>query len=134
MEKYHVQYLLIGGYAVQFHGIERQTSDLDVWVGDDRENIDHLKLAAAEFGYQELDKIEQLYTDPELILPVGRPDSPIELMTHLSGVDYAACYPRRAKTQINSVPVSIISKADLVAYKRAYGRPKDLADAERLEQ
>jgi hypothetical protein len=132
LETHAVQYLVVGGIAVQFHGLERETADLDVWVSKDIKNIGNLKAASVEYGYSDLEQIERLADDPGLVLPIGQPDAPVELMTHLAGVTFASCYPRRSTVKVKGIQINFISRNDLITYKHAYGRPKDLADAERL--
>jgi hypothetical protein len=132
LRSHAVRYLVIGGFAVQLYGVNRETSNLDVWVGGDRQNLENLKAASSAHGYAEPQKIELLSTDAGLVLPVGQLDAPIELMAHLAGVDFESCYPHRSTLKVKGIHISFISREDLIAYKHAYGRPKDLADAERL--
>ncbi len=134
LEKYTVHYMVVGGYAVQFHGVDRPTTDLDLWVHDSAENITNLKSAVAGFGYPQPDVIDRLANDPNLTQQLGRPEAPIELMTHLVQVDFTDCYMHAIEMEVNQITVPIISKFDLIAYKRAYGRPKDLADVKKLKK
>ncbi len=134
LEKYTVHYMVIGGYAVQFHGVERPTTDLDLWVYAGEENLACLKGALSEFGYPQPDVIDRLANDPGLTQILGQPEASIELMTHLDLVDFTDCYMHAVEMELNQITVPIISKFDLIAYKKAYGRPKDLADIKKLRQ
>ncbi len=128
-----VEYLLVGGYAVGYHGYPRATVDLDVWVATSPENAHRLLAALEQFGFgKDAGTSIELLTQPGNVIRMGSPPLRIEIQTVISGVGFAECYSRRVMAGLDGVPVSVISAEDLKANKRAAGRLKDLNDLENL--
>lgn len=129
---HHVEYLLIGGYAVSYHGYPRATNDLDVWVAVHPDNADRLVLVLQSFGFATPDLSNALFLQENKIICMGRPPIRIELLTAIPGVEFADCYRRRLVIELDGVPVNLIHIEDLKQNKRASGRYKDLNDLENL--
>jgi hypothetical protein len=122
-----VEYLLIGGYAVAYHGYPRATQDIDLWIAVHPDNAQRLVAALDEFiGASEI-RPEQ-FLEEGRILRMGVPPLRVDITNCISGVEFSDCYARRIVDTVGSVPLSIVSLDDLKANKRASGRPKDLAD------
>ena len=127
-----VEYLVVGGYAVALHGHPRSTGDLDIWIATTPNNVARVRRALTEFGFsEELAASAPLHIGGKVIR-MGRPPLRIELLTSVSGVAFDASYRRRAAQIVDDVEVAFISRADLLANKRAAGRTQDLADLEAL--
>lgn len=128
-----VEYLLIGGYAVGFHGYPRATVDIDVWVAVSPDNTRRLLTALNQFGFgAETGARTDLLTQPGQVIRMGVAPLRIEIQTAISGVDFHDCYRRHVAGDLDGVHVPVISKEDLIANKRAAGRHKDLSDIENL--
>jgi predicted nucleotidyltransferase len=127
-----VEYLVIGGYAVGYHGYIRATGDIDVWVAPNAENAAKTIAALREFGFDMPDSAEQLLLMPDNILRMGVPPVRIEVLSSISGVSFDECYAERLMAVIDNVEAPIISLRHLKINKRAAGRPKDLIDLEHL--
>jgi len=127
-----VKYLLVGGYAVGYHGYPRATADIDFWVATSRDNASKLTALLREFGFNDPALSESLFLEDNRIIRMGVPPFRIEIITTASGVDFLECFSRRLDAVIDGVPVSLISLADLKANKKAAGRLKDLADLDYL--
>ena len=127
-----VEYLLVGGYAVGYHGYPRATIDMDIWVAVTPLNAQKVTSALREFGFDTPDLSAELFLYPERIVRMGVPPLRIEVITSASGVRFEECYPRRIHTQMDGVDVDIISADDLKTNKRAAARHKDLNDLENL--
>ncbi|MCY2924901.1 MAG: nucleotidyltransferase [Planctomycetota bacterium] len=127
-----VEYLLIGGYAVGYYGYPRATGDMDVWVAAGRENVERIVSSLREFGFTDPQLTLELFANPNQVIRMGVPPLRIEVVTDISGVQFAPCYRRRASGNIDGMDVSIISLPDLLANKRAAGRLKDRDDLENL--
>jgi hypothetical protein len=128
----NVDYLLVGGQAVALHGVPRFTKDADLWLRDTSENLERAKRALAAFGapagtLRALDEASGLD-----VVWMGHPPARIDLMKQVPGGDFDAAYRARATFEVAGVIVSCVSKADLIAQKRACGRPQDLVDADHL--
>lgn len=129
-----VDYLLVGGQAVALHGVPRFTKDADVWLRDSVENLERVKRALDSFGapagtLRALDEARGLD-----VVWMGHPPARIDLMKQVPGGDFNAAFGARATFVVAGVTVSCVSKADLIAQKRASGRPQDLLDALSLER
>ena len=127
-----VEYLLVGGYAVAYHGYPRTTADIGIWIRAAPDNARRTMEALENFGFGGSGASGQMFLIPGRVVRMGVPPLRIELLTSISGVDFEACYSQRMKATIDTVPVNVISKADLLINKRAAGRAKDLADLEQL--
>lgn len=132
LNSHRVEYLLIGGYAVGYHGYPRPTGDLDIWVRVDPDNAERVVAALVEFGFEPQTVPPELFSQPGKIARMGVPPLRLELATQISGVEFGACYGRRVSAVIDGVPVDTICLTDLKAYKLASGRHKDLNDLEQL--
>ena len=127
-----VDYLVIGGYAVGYHGYIRATGDIDVWVAPSAENASKTISVLRGFGFDMPDSAEQLLLTPNNILRMGVPPVRIEVLSSLSGVSFDQCYAERVMAVIGDVEAPIMSLRHLKINKRAAGRPKDLVDLEHL--
>jgi hypothetical protein len=129
-----VDYLIVGGYAVGFHARPRFTKDIDLWVGNTQANIARLRAALEKFGAPAamLEQIES--AGEEDVLWMGVPPVRIDIVKGVPGGDFDRCHGRRVHASWDGVSVSIIGKEDLVAIKRASGRPQDLLDVQMLEE
>ena len=128
-----VEYLLVGGYAVAYHGYPRTTADIDIWIRVARENVLRTMEALRKFGFGASDASEQMFLIAGRVVRMGVPPLRIELLTSISGVEFDPCYARRIKASIDGISVTVISKEDLLANKRSTGRAKDAADVEQLQ-
>jgi hypothetical protein len=129
-----VEYLLIGGWAVGYHGYPRATYDLDVWIATSPANAERVMKALADFGFDVPELSTDLFLKDDSIVRMGSEPVRIEVVTSISGVQFDDCYRERLETTINDVPVSLINLRDLKTNKKASGRLKDLADLEQLSK
>ena len=129
-----VKYLVIGGYAVNFHGYPRYTKDIDFWLWMDRENVSKLLDAIKNFGLGSLELDIDDFMTPENIIQLGYEPNRIDLLMEVTGVDFRSAYEKRSQATLEGVPVNFLSLEDLIKAKKQAGRRQDLADAEKLEQ
>jgi len=127
-----VEYLVVGGYAVSYHGYPRPTGDLDVWIAVEINNARRLKTVLQKFGFAQDPRRPEDFLVPGLVFRMGVPPVRIEVLTGVTGVEFAACYARRVEAEFDGVIVKIIGRDDLLTNKRAAGRHKDLDDVGRL--
>lgn len=129
-----VRYLVVGGYAVAFHGHPRYTKDFDVWIEMSEENAARMVAALEQFGFGSLGLTAADFLVPDQIIQLGYPPNRIDILTTLPGVEFSECYPSRIVVDIDGLPVNFIDLENLKRTKRASGRLQDLADLEYLEQ
>jgi len=128
-----VRYLVIGGYAVAFHGHPRYTKDIDIWVEMSPENAARMVKALGQFGFASLGLKADDFTTPDQIIQLGYPPSRIDILTTPSGVDFKSCFQTRVQATIEGVEIQFIDLQNLKKNKKATGRHQDLADIENLE-
>ncbi|MFN5052084.1 MAG: hypothetical protein ACK5L2_10585 [Planctomyces sp.] len=129
---HHVDYLLVGGFAVGFHGYPRATSDMDIWVSQSPENAGRVVAAIRAFGFNTPNLTEDLFLQRRRIVRMGHPPIRIEVMNEIDGVTFEECRPAAILAFIDGIQVPIISLADLKRNKLASGRPKDIDDLQQL--
>lgn len=132
LNDHNVEYLLVGGYAVGYHGYPRATADMDVWVARNQENAKRIVAAVKEFGFETEDLKESIFLEEDKIIRMGRPPLQIEIITSASGVDFGECFTGRIQVWIDEVEVPLINLEHLKINKKASGRFKDLDDLENL--
>lgn len=128
----HVQYLVVGGYAVAIHGHPRYTKDIDIWIETSLDNANNLLQALDQFGFSSLGLQTQDFLTPDQIIQLGYPPNRIDLLTNIDGVVFEDCYPLRLEVFIDDVVVTFIDLDNLKKNKKASGRLQDLADLENL--
>jgi predicted nucleotidyltransferase len=128
-----VEYLIVGGYAVVHYGVHRTTEDMDVWVAMSPENARRVATAVEVFGFSPGAVSPDLFLAKDQIIRLGVPPLRLEILTTISGVDFAECYRRRTQTMVDGVDVSFINLDDLKKNKAASGRSKDRSDLRRLK-
>ena len=126
-----VKYLVIGGYAVGYHGYPRATNDLDVFVAAEHKNAENLVTVLREFGFGTSDLSPDLFLQDKIVR-MGVAPIRIELTTHISGVSFDECFKERVVAVIDGIRVNLIGLAKLKRNKKASGRHKDLDDLEHL--
>jgi hypothetical protein len=129
-----VEFLVVGGHAVAFHGSPRLTEDLDLFVRPDVANGKRIVDALRAFGFGSLDITADDFVADDRVIQLGRTPNRVDLITRLYGVDFADAWQRRVSAEIDGADVWMIARDDLVANKRATGRAQDIADAEALEK
>lgn len=127
-----VQYLVIGGYAVGYHGYPRATQDLDIWIARTPENAGRMVDVLRRFGFDLPELNTELFLKADTIVRMGVPPIRIEVATTLSGVEFSECFANRVDDDLDGVQVSLMSLPDLKTNKRAAGRHKDLDDLDHL--
>ncbi len=129
---HEVRFLVVGGYAVAAHGLPRATGDLDAWIWVDEQNASRVIAALTEFGFGSLGLTTSDFKAPDSVVQLGDPPHRIDIMTNVDGVSFDAAWERRFAVEIDGRPIPFIGRDDLIANKRAAGRPQDVADATRL--
>lgn len=127
-----VDYLIVGGHAVGYHGYPRPTGDIDIWVRIDARTAERIVAVLTEFGFDVPGISIELFLEPEKVVRMGVPPLRIDLLTSVDGVEFEECFRRRVVDEIDGVQVNFISLEDLKINKRAAARHRDLNDLENL--
>ena len=128
-----VEFLIVGAYALAFHGAPRFTGDLDIFVRPTIENAAKVMEAVRAFGFPVDELQPQDLIDPRRILEMGIEPVQIHVMSAISGVSWDDAWETRAAGRCGGHAASFLGREAFLQNKRAAGRPKDLADIDALE-
>ena len=132
LNSHNVEYVVVGGHAVAFHGHPRFTGDIDFFVRMTSQNAERLLAVLDEFGFGGLGITEADLLKPKRVIQLGHPPNRIDILTSISGVEFDAAWESRVGSVIDDQAVSILGWNELLQNKKAAGRPKDLADLKKL--
>ncbi len=132
LNDHKAEYMIVGGYALAFHGAPRFTGDIDLFVKPDPENARRILDALTDFGFGSLDLDLDDFLHPNRVVQLGVPPVRVDLITSISGVTWEEADPSKEAGVYGDVPVCYIGKTQYIANKRSAGRKKDLADIEAL--
>jgi hypothetical protein len=128
----NAEYLVVGGYAVIYHGYVRTTGDLDIWVALNEGNAAKVESAIRALGFNPPGLKAEWFLRKGAVLRIGQEPLRFDIVNDIDGVTFADCFARRIAADLGGLRVNFICLADLKANKRAAGRNKDLADLDYL--
>ena len=128
-----VEFLIVGAYALAFHGAPRFTGDLDIWVSPALDNAARVLAAVRAFGFPVEELQPRDLIDPRRILEMGLEPVQIHVMSSISGVSWEDAWRTRAAGMCGGHKVAFLGREAFLQNKRAAARPKDLADIDALE-
>ena len=134
LNRHRVKYLVVGGYAVAYHGYPRYTGDIDIYVAISARNAAALTKVFRDFGFADGAPDASAFQQRGQIVRIGRDPMRLEILNEIDGVTFADCYARRTRTRLDNVVVSFVGYDDLLRNKRSSNRPKDQADVVVLEK
>ena len=129
----NVEFLVVGGHAVAFHGYPRLTEDVDLLVRPSLENGSRILRALDLFGFGSIGLNAEDFTAPDRMIQLGRAPNRIDLLTQIWGLTFEEAWASRVPAQLDGLEVFVIGREELIKNKRATARTQDLADAEKLE-
>lgn len=135
----NLDYIVVGGHAVNVHGYLRGSDDFDVWLNNNTPNLSTLRRVLLRLGISQEDVYRLVNT---IAKPNGRAvfrfridDYAIDFLLHLHGAaNYEQTKQRCLRIAVGDTEIPFISIEDLIASKLASGRPKDLLDIEMLRR
>jgi Nucleotidyl transferase of unknown function (DUF2204) len=129
-----VKYVIIGGYAVAYHGYVRFTGDIDIFVPISPATALKLTKVFNKFGFNAPNVTPALFLRKGKIIRIGHEPMRLEVLNEIDGVSFEDCYKTRKKVRCGKVKINFVDLAHLLKNKKASGRQKDLADIEGLTQ
>lgn len=129
-----VEYLVVGGVAVAFHGAPRYTGDLDFLVRPSRDNAVKLIHALQEFGLSSFRLTPEELSQPDQIIQFGVKPNRIDVITSLAGVAFDEAWETRVAGELDGIQTHYIGRDALIRNKEATGRPQDIVDAGKLRK
>ncbi|MEW5983197.1 MAG: hypothetical protein AB1806_12630 [Acidobacteriota bacterium] len=130
---HNVEFLVVGAYALAFHGVPRFTGDIDVFIRPTTDNGQRLLAALKSFGFPVGDLTPEQVIDPRRVLQMGVEPVQIHVMSDISGVTWDEAWATRETGHCGSRVLPFIGRRQFIKNKKASGRLKDLADVEALE-
>jgi hypothetical protein len=130
--EHKVEYVIVGGYALAFHGAPRYTGDIDILIHPDTINARSILAALDEFGFGSVDLTAADFQRIENVIQLGVPPVRVDIITSLTGLSWEEIYSGRIQGKYGDIPVYYIGREQFISNKRAVGRKKDLADIEAL--
>lgn len=127
-----VEYMIVGGYALAFHGAPRFTGDLDIYVRTTAQNARRILGALDDFGFGSMNLSAEDFSAQDRMVQLGVPPVRVNIITSLTGVSWEQCLAGQQPGTYGDVPVHYIGREQFVANKRVMGRQMDLADLEAL--
>jgi hypothetical protein len=129
-----VEYVVVGGFAVAWHGHPRFTADIDFLVRPNLANAELVVKTLRDFGFASLGIVPEELCRPDQILQLGVKPNRIDLITSIAGVSFEEAWANRVAGAIDSIPVFFIGRDELIRNKELAGRPQDVADADALRK
>lgn len=130
--KHRVDFMIIGGFAVVYHGHVRATKDLDLYIRRTEENAKRTVAALEEVGFGSPEMTPEVFTADNGI-SLGAKPLQVDIISDLRGIDFNDAWARKETSSFGLEAAHYISREDLIINKRAAGRPVDLDDARELE-
>ena len=127
-----VEYIIVGGYALAYHGAPRYTGDIDIYVKPDSQNAGQIMKALAEFGFSSVGLTVEDFENPDKVIQLGVPPVRVDIITSISGVSWKDAFLGCVDGKYGDVPVKYIGLNEFIINKRTTGRKKDLSDLEAL--
>lgn len=132
LNKYKVEYIVVGAYAVIYYTEPRFTRDLDIWVKTDIENATKLYDALREFGAPLKGVAVKDFTDKRKIYQIGVAPIRVDIMMSLKGVRFERAWKNKKETKYADIPINILGIGELIASKRKFKREQDVLDLKKL--
>jgi len=132
LNSHKVEYLVVGGYALAFHGVPRFTGDIDIFVIADKENAERILRVLEEFGFGDLDINGDDFVQEGKVVQLGVAPVRIDIITSLSGLSWQEANLQKVDGKYGDVSVCFIGREEFIKNKRAIGRKRDIVDIEAL--
>ncbi len=129
---HQVEYMIVGGYALAFHGAPRYTGDIDIFVKPASGNARRILTALDEFGFGSLGLTVEDLESLDSVVQLGVPPVRIDLIPSITGVSWEDALSDCVDGKYGELPVKYIGLDEFISNKRATGRKKDLSDLEAL--
>ena len=130
--EHKVEYMIVGGYALAYHGAPRYTRDIDIYVKPDSQNAELIMKALADFGFSSVGLTIEDFKNPDKVIQLGVPPVRVDIITSISGILWKDAFSGCVDGKYGDVPVKYIGLNEFIINKRTTGRKKDLSDLEAL--
>lgn len=128
---------MVGGFAIRFHGFNRNTDDLDMWLEDTVENRKNLRKSFQVLGYGDFSSLETMEFVPGWTNFYLGSGIELDIMTNMKGLEentFSECLNMASIADLEGVKVPFLHINHLIVNKRIVNRPKDQIDVIELEK
>jgi predicted nucleotidyltransferase len=132
LNQFEVEYLVVGGYALAFHGKPRHTGDLDIWINISEINAAKMVNVLQDFGVGSLGLNQADFLKEGYVSQIGYPPLRIDILNSIDGVSFPEAYQNKNILKLNDCEIVYIGLNDLIANKKASARSQDLTDLKQL--
>jgi len=132
LNAHKVEYLIVGAYALAFHGAPRYTGDMGIYVKPNLTNAQRIMAALNDFGFGSAELSATDFEVEDKVVQLGLPPVRVDIATSIIGVSWEEAASGRIEGKYGDVFVYYIGRQQFISNKRALGRKKDLADLEAL--
>ena len=129
---FDVEYMVVGGYALAFHGHPRSTKDIDVFIHNTLSNAERVQAALGASGFDGDEVSLSDLQDPDIVVRFGAPPNMVDILKRIDGVSFPEAFAPSTWINVDGLELRLISRECLVRNKKASGRYQDLADLEAL--
>jgi predicted nucleotidyltransferase len=132
----NVDFLLVGGYAVNYYGYTRTTGDIDLWLRPDNDNRDRLVSVFLKEGFSEagVQKIQSMDFRTMVAFHSGEMPFKIDFMTQISGITFPDAIAKKENLIVDDIIIPVINFEHLILSKMLTSRKRDQADVEELQK
>jgi hypothetical protein len=130
--EHKVEYMIVGAYALAFHGAPRYTGDIDILVEPETSNAQRIMAALNKFGFGSVGLKAEDFDAPDKVIQLGVPPVRVDIVTSITGVSWEEAFAGRVEGKYGDIHVYYIGRKQFISNKRALGRKKDLADLEAI--
>ena len=134
LNKHQVDYMVVGGYALAFHGKPRHTGDLDIWINSSETNAEKLVIAIKEFGLESLGVTKSDFMQAGYFTQIGYPPLRIDILNNIDGVKFEDAFINKLLVDVNGIEVKYIGLKEFIDNKTASGRSQDIADLKEIKK
>lgn len=137
LNEHGVKYIMVGGFATRFHGFDRATDDLDMWLKDTTENRKYLRNAFKALGYGDFSSLEMMQFVPGWTNFYVGSGVELDIMTYMKGLEnfsFEECLSKASFADLAGIEVPFLHINHLIDNKKAVNRPKDQMDVVQLEK
>lgn len=136
-DSHQLKYIMVGGFAVNLHGFERTTGDVDIWIKDSIANRIAFRKILVELNYPDLPQIETIDFVPGFTTFLLDSGLELDVMTWFKGFKsekFDECYTYASIAKIQDLEIPFLHINHLIEAKEATSRPKDLIDLDELNK
>jgi hypothetical protein len=135
LNRHEVEYMVVGGYALAFHGKPRHTGDLDIWINISEKNATRMLRVLKGFGMSSMGFNKEDFLKPGYVTQIGYPPLRIDILNSIDGVEFSEAVKHMNHIQIETdFPINYIGLNDFIKNKQSSGRMQDLADIQEIKK